>query len=726
MKYNLALHSQLTSNTTIGTESLSTDQLLDILNNQGITTLSGGSILCLDCDLGARIKVDEIRYYFSGPASGIEFYYKDDSADSYSLLDAFVAGSYYYTTVSGESAPRYIRLKHTVTESGIAQGFVVRNNDSVVNFGTDGTRTEENFELAILYVPTDIRAVPIYNSGTTMADAYITIDYQGDLSDSVFYVGPTTDGPWTTPIDNVIADSDTWTNGTLNNLELDDTSLVISSGASGNFVSSVFDTPDYNTFSYIIIDANTTVTGVGNSMIAVDAYDTQTTIEIRSSNNKPRDYETYTRCIDEAPKIVLKEYLLSDDSLIWTSDDLTQEDYHQVEQGWDDTDARIAIDPLTNRKAVLFKWQSQHDYSYDIMNVAVLDPDGNITTLELSNDERTNTDLNAYFLELDSLGGFWFYVYPYNIGNFGSFFFDKENYYYLAYFDKNLNNLCKFSSDTRMLYDASVVYDTGDIWYTDSEVGAIMRLDRNGNVKASLDTLEDTRGIVATPDGGCYYIQENVIYKIDADTILEFLIEPEGVSDASRIELAYEEDFIWITDNRTVKKIDVTSGRVVLSVTLPEQAIELQKMNTGVAVFCTDKIWRFVNNSGDIYKSYDPGGKKTYIKTLSVDYTNEYFSPNFPLATDTSWNTLSWKKIVPEYYNLSQETYHQIRITLRASESLESPALNAVYLQEAVSLEDIYPNSYKNIYVKADISSVHEEDAGSYDTNLKVWWNVPL
>lgn len=727
MKYNLALHSQLESNTDVGTVSLTTDQLLDILNNQGDATLSGGAVLCLDCDLGARIKVDEIRYYTTvGTTSGIEFYYKDDDVDLYSSLETLAGPSYYYTVVSGESAPRYIRVKHTTTSSGIVQGFIVRNNDSIVDFGTDGTRTEENFELALVYVPSDIREIPVYNSGTTIADAYITIDYQGDLSDTLFYLGSTEDGPWTTPLDNVIADENTWSDGTLNNLELSASSLVISSGATGNFISTVFSTPDYNTFSYIIIDSDTTVTGTGSSMIAVDSYDTRTTIEIKSSNHKPRDYETYIICVDEAPYIYLKEYLLSDDSLIWTSGDLTTEGRHQVEQGWSDTDARIAMDPLTNRKAVLFKWHDLHDYVYDIMNLTLVDPDGNISTLELSSDDKTGTDLDAYFLDIDATGGVWFYAYPKNIGDYGAYFFNKENYYYLAYFDKDLNNTCKFSSEDKILYDASVVYDTGDIWYTDSVVGAIMRLDRDGYVKASLDTLPGTRGIVATPDGGCYYVQDNVIYKINEDTTLDFLLEPEGLSDASRIALAYDENFIWITDGRNVKKVDVTSGRVVLSVSLPDQAIEIQKMNTGVAVFCTDKVWRFVNDSGDIYKTYDTGGVHTHIRTLSVDYTNEYFASNFPLSTDTNWGSLSWKKIAPEYYNLSQETYHQLKITLRASESLESPKLNAVYLQEAISLTDIYPNSYKNIYVKADVSSLHEEDIGEYDSNLKVWWNVPL
>ena len=94
MQYNLALYSQTESNTDIGNVDVNTYDLTEVLR---ITTASAiaiydDDILCLDCDLGGNVKINEIRYYFSSPsasgtvASGIEMYYKDEPFDTYISL----------------------------------------------------------------------------------------------------------------------------------------------------------------------------------------------------------------------------------------------------------------------------------------------------------------------------------------------------------------------------------------------------------------------------------------------------------------------------------------------------------------------------------------------------------------------------------------------------------------------------------------------------------------
>jgi len=90
MEYNLA--NNIVTSLEHGNVSLNTYQLKGLIESTATILLSDTSILCVDCDLGTRIKVNDMRYYFSSTSesgtvsSGIQFYYKDESFDPYYLL----------------------------------------------------------------------------------------------------------------------------------------------------------------------------------------------------------------------------------------------------------------------------------------------------------------------------------------------------------------------------------------------------------------------------------------------------------------------------------------------------------------------------------------------------------------------------------------------------------------------------------------------------------------
>ena len=114
MEYNLVRNAYFASLTTSGTGNveLSWTQLESLMD--GNTTSSGVSltssgILFLETDLSQRIKVDGIRLYANDltKSANINFYYKNDTGDSYSLITT-QSGSYYYATIADPSAPRYI------------------------------------------------------------------------------------------------------------------------------------------------------------------------------------------------------------------------------------------------------------------------------------------------------------------------------------------------------------------------------------------------------------------------------------------------------------------------------------------------------------------------------------------------------------------------------------------------------------------------------------------
>lgn len=932
MKYNVARHSYLSTDTISGTVSYTTEQLISILTFMPVT-LSGNAVLILDCDLGERVRLEDMRYYFSSTqasgtvASGIKFYYKNDSIDNYTHLNTTVGSGYYYTAPAGVWSPRYLRVVHTTTDSGTVDGFSAINYDDIVDFGTDGTQTETNFDLAIQNVLSEVRAVPVYNDGTTTADAYAMVEWQNDISDDVFKIGLTDTGPWYGPKDTVIANGDNWTEGsTLTSLFVapDDTLILAIGQTTGNFRTNVLTTPEESTFSHLILDYNedldpayisfydpfnesseniwevlagtveydfgymrlpntsiqrqnitinyiyfgydfevtfrwrwpwpsqsietnnayvftrffdtsgsvpfevrlqavvptrdqevrfyvdgsqvhywrggsyefrdtlywfkikrefntirfkywdssgaepgswassTTFNEtetyykiearanadaeppvwyemqvITNALvsdpvtsfprIAVDSTDTQPTVEVRSSDTKPQSYDTYTRCNQSGSTIVLQEYDKGNDSLLSTSGDLTTLGVHQDEQSWDETDARIAIDEYTNRKAVIFKWHHQDNDKYDIMNLSIVEPDGSISTVQLTNDDATGTKLYPYFIDLDVFGGVWFYAYVDGTDADDGVFFDTQQEYYLGYFDNTLTNQFKTRSDEGFAYDASVVYNTGEIWYTNPIVSAVLKRTKSGTINVSYSTTQDLKGIVATSDGGCYYIQGTGIFRLDYEGNLIDSIYVDGLSGPTRIVVdGTDPDYLWIIDDIYLRKINTTDSRVLFSIAMPLPPAEIQALEDGVLVFCTDRIWRFVDNSPNIYKVLDPGTENTYRYGLSISHENSYYSYSFPLSSDAHWNALGWKKVALDYYNLSQDKYKQFRITFQAADTGHSPVLNAVYLQEAVLVEDIPAQGYKNVYLKADITDSTEEDVGSYNTNLKTWWYIPI
>jgi hypothetical protein len=206
MSYNLGINSFVAANTSSGNVSLTTDQLRTILKPDMTSSvyLSGNNILYLDIDLGMRIKIDEIQYYFTSTssmgsvASGIKFYYRNDDPDSYSLLSTQI-DSYYYATISGLSAPRYLRIIHTISGtsiSGTLNKIQIFNDDTIVNFGEVGTLDSEHFEMDLEEISADIREVKVFNSGPYKANAYVFLEYQGNNADTLFSISNNEDGPW--------------------------------------------------------------------------------------------------------------------------------------------------------------------------------------------------------------------------------------------------------------------------------------------------------------------------------------------------------------------------------------------------------------------------------------------------------------------------------------------------------------------------------------------------
>jgi hypothetical protein len=743
MKYNLAINSQVESNTQVGNVQLSTAQILPIIQTTSASsvTLSGTDVLCLDCDLGARVKIDEIRYYFSSSsvsgtvADSINFYHKNEDFDVYLSLETLVGSSYYYTTIiSGTSAPRYLRMVHTVSGtsiSGTTNGFQVMSDDDVVDFGTDGSNLLEGFDVDLEAVTEEIRPVYIYNDGDITADAYVLLEPQKIAIDEILSISVNPDGPWynTTQEDNVISGENIWDTGNYVDTAKVFEQLELATGSGidvGTYTTRIFDTIDTQKFTYL--NLNTTYTGTG-MIVATNGDATQETMEIRSSNTEPLDYIIYRKFIINEGIIPIKyrEYCIYEDTILFDSPSLAetaaQSPYHWNE----DSRARLYINKITRKMAGLIRYCESTNSN-------------RITLLRLSKEGVVEKRLkligsglagyvgepDVFSLFMDNYEGIWFYVYYPNYAN-ESYFFDQTYKYYLAYFDKNMSEKFKLVDSSAFVYDMSCVVHTGDLWYTDQENNQAIKIDNEGNILATYAFVDQVKGIIATTLGDCWVIQGKKIFNINSDGILVGEIDLTDVAtDLSRI--AWDgDDAFWITDGFYVRRV-LLNGQIHFSIELPYQSTELQPYDTGVAVFCIDRSWRFISKDHKrIIKTIENSdGKNMYVGVVGATYDNLNYANEFPIPFDDYWVDLEWSTVLADYYLLPEDKYNQIRLTLRANDSSESPIVNSLYLNESIQVPNIYSKNYKTMYLKADITGQDESDIGAYESNLKVWWYIPV
>ncbi len=240
-QYNLIINGSLQALTTSGTGNTSLvwtqlESLQDGVTASGGVSLTTSGVLYLEADLTQRIKVDGIRLYASdlSKSANIKFYYKNESVDNYTLLTT-QSGSYYYTTISDPSAPRYVR----VTVSGVAitlHEFQIFNNDYIVAFGSDGSTFAEYLENTPVGELGAAQAVELFNNGTgaMAADAYTVIDYTGDTADGYVKISSSENGTYYGITDGALIEDDLdsstykWTMGILSNTEESGNDIIVS------------------------------------------------------------------------------------------------------------------------------------------------------------------------------------------------------------------------------------------------------------------------------------------------------------------------------------------------------------------------------------------------------------------------------------------------------------------------------------------------------------------
>lgn len=935
MKYNLAKYAQLTSS---GTVILSLSELIDINDSIGAGIAVSSGTLYIDCDLGSRVHLDQIRYYTTGSgvtASNISFYYKNESFESFTGLTTYDSGSYFYTTMSGYSAPRYIKIKHIITSSSgtFVNGLVIQNNENYVDFGENGDRTAYNINTSIENESSQINTVAVYNSSSKLASAKVFIEPQNSAIDDMLFISDSASGPWYGVYrdEDKVAGSSLWNTGTTDNTEIVSNVLKLESGSiegtfttrivkldelqkltfaiidreysnrsqavefqdsfstttnsdwyiytgnsntlyfngsrmelqygnfdirsvgtfefsddwyfkcrcditssqgwdwdlylAGNKVRLRFDTgydyvQNYNVYLYIngtqkwantdtldvrdnfinigyfwiviqrefnIVrfkhwidgdsepgtwnfegsinpnDINTTgyirfytgqnsgsysrdvyvddvslikyytSLGTGIGFLSVDPTDTHETIEIRSSNIRPMDKDSYIYYTGSwGSHLSWCNYRFLEDS-----------SYDEQSPSWTPGPneygcwAEIFHDSASKDEYILKKGTNYGGGS----TVAALTRRNNAATTTSTDISISSARLfwNTYKLSFNTNGGFWIYYYVSTVTS------NTSGDYYLRYCNSAgtlIYSRQQPSENGNFIYDIDAVYDSdGDLWYTDVEMNAVVKLDREGNIIIVKPETDEIRGIVALDDGTCWYIRAGELVHMDSSaTEIETITLPSDT--ISYVYKDLDGDGFWLHDGDTIRFI-YNNGNEKFNIVRSAALISIQPCHSGVlatewngdpnvraqGIYISKDYERVVNTFNfprdwELADSYNNmgSGEILGIRTHVYDDLTEDFASNFPITIDTNWNNTEWKKVSLRDYNLSNEEYHQLRITLRASSSSDSPEVYGIWFQRAVELPNILPGNYANFYLKTDTSLLTNEDIGSYTSNIRAWW----
>ena len=755
MKFNLLETGYVTAS---GIPSLTVEDIQKILSVSGTTIISGtlDHNLFINCDLVDRVGIDEIRYYFDSStssgtvASGISFYYKNDEADSYSTLPTHLADSYYYTTITDPSAPRYIKLNHDVSGtsiSGTMVGFQVLNNDDVIDFGSDGSLESTTILTSLNYLNYQdyIKEIEVYNSGDTVATAHVMFEPQYSDSDELLSISASENGPWVYARKDsfIVIDSGLWDNGQYNGT----TSTGIADGKlrldSGQVVGT-YTTPIFKNESVRFAYLDVLQTSVSGALVALDSEDYTSTLQIRSSDDKPWDYNVYRRVFTSGTDIYYKDFLLDTDTEVYNSFTETGQYFGSFTTTLHANLCHISAYSGKSCFIYSYTWKCA-TYSYCsriVISLATLDgrplADKEIYYRSVYDQGVTPTypELVVHFIEVDYNDGVWVYLAPGKSGTSGYDVYATG--YYLLHYNSSMSRTFKEYVSSDFIIGCDVVKDdSGSLWYSRiSGTPAVFKISTTGTTLLIYDSVTTSLGrLCSTYDGGCWFIDDDVLYKLNSNGVLEDSITNLEINNELTWVVRDENDsgFLWIVDGVYVKLISI-DGRVHKSVYLEGFTIvRIYSTTEGLVVFCTQV------SSGNEYLKFigreSVGVDKTILNDGLVDgdyrgiqgvsYDNPVLGDIIPLADDPTWNSsLEWNKAVTSNAVLPREEYNQLKLTLRRPNAgIDSPTVENIYYQDNVELENIYPGQSKTLYLKISIPTGMSV-SGDYSSMLRVWWEL--
>lgn len=685
MRYNLASNSLITTNTDIGNKSLTLNEVNYLTNgnfDNGVY-LSGDDILCIDVDLGYRIKISDIRYYITTSGislDDIEFYYKDEFNDSDYIKSTTDSGTnYFYTVISGVSAPRYLRMLHTVsgtTSSGILYGIEITNYEDYVDFGTDGNKTQEYVSLSV--GTSNISTIPVYNNDSFLKTAYVQIEPSYNKMDEVLFISDNINGPWISIVDesSILHDGNNWSSGVFssnttvldNNLQLSYLteglfpSIKFDRNDVGIYTTKIFRTNDDNFNSLYIKDINRLI-GVG---VSVDEEDTVLSYEIRSYNRKPMDLSALRFLYNRQYDTNRHAFRFKDVSTFDNSTELlssTSDIY--VFGSYLNSLLRYYVNFNINNRYTSGIASTSEGVALFLLNND--DSSSNRSSATLYDYNGNTIDLNIYKCVTTKDGGTWFYLYIRT--DYHTDYLNNTGYYF-CHFNSALSSTFKLYNSAEFMKDFDIVYDSNYAWITDHVNARVNKITSVGDSLVSIASENTTNlgAIAATSDGGCWFSDGNNLVRLDSNGNQIGILYDIGSTGVIHKIICDGEDALWYREYSLINRILITEGsigRPTSSVYITD-ADNIFISNEGLWVYSLGYMY-LVSRGGEVIRTCG-SSSPTYQRIPGVifaEYDTTGYEYRFPISYDTVWNNLTYKKVLCDSYTLPKEAYSQIKMTLR-------------------------------------------------------------
>jgi hypothetical protein len=755
-KYNILASSLLTTpegynegNTNLNYNQLKT--LYDGNISQSLVSLSVSDILYLDIAINYRLRVDSFGLYLSPEIDvldHIDFYYKNISTEEYTLLTKAYNGIFYYaSSLPDYFSPGYLR----VTVSGVS-GFLnevfIYNDDSLVGFGLDGSQTQ--IDLRDSESPNTPNSVVLEIKNTSeasMVHAFACVDYTGKEED--FYIKVSNDNTNFLGLnDGHVIDNDyEYSNykfkyGTFDNtIIIDRDKLVLDttfSGAIGTYTTPIIAMeviPDCGCLSNIsnfsrydssfIITKQTAVSGTG---FFVEATDIGYTMEVRSSNEDPKDYIKIFN-------YDAREYYHTDGYLtIYIRDAFTgNNDIFRPEFHFSSANVAYSkivvrdtvVDYITGDIYVIFGNQhTKHSSTYNRELIYKFSYDSNLlvaVTTIISSAPNIQYDMKG---QISSTGYLWW--------------FEGKYYGKIRIYDTNI--VLRYTLTDISNVSVSLVAGDTTAWVITNSSMGVYRINMDGTLLHNIPE-PSAKKVAFNYDGGCW-IYENATQLINKyepytletgelsfkKTIVFGPVTVYGEDCSDMVNDMTGKDGLWFCYSNNVVRINA-DGKISCTAVLSFKPTDLKDSSLGVLARSYNYgYYAFIDFSGNIlYSGKDSASYRTGVKALT--YKNAVAINNtdlLPQDDDPVWGisgSLEWKKTSISGYFLPKTKYHQVRYTLRTTVNGATPEISSITIPKPVVITDIPKDSTKPLYIRTNFSG--NEEYKDYNTKLKVWWYLP-
>jgi hypothetical protein len=703
MKYNIIANSIMTSSGI----SLSFDQLRSLHNGDVNSTsipINTSEVLVVDSDYGYRTRINNFDCYISNQVgqANVLFSYKDEYQDQFVTLSGVYNGVYYQAVdLPDVFAPKVVRV-HISDASGYVSEIVTNNEDYSVSFGEDGNQTVVDISDSESSNQSDTHILKIKNTSSVIAaSAYVCVDYSGKESD--YYVKLSSDNEVFFGVKDGLSITDDydgsvyrWSYGVMDNIRVVDNSYIeiddVTSG-SGVYTTQIFsNSASYKTFgqmtkhdsSYVV---STCITESGSS---VSSDNISESIEVRSSNVKPMDYNKiiYVNNVDYSTTTKFELY---------------------------------TYDMLTLHRELFSVIDTGHNPYYHMSMIygSFVGPSGDMVFLTY---DRYYHGTTYSIITTDIYGTYRNRINTYIIDKIeiNSNVWALQSAKLLCYsielaHDGYIEDVSDFSCDRKR--------GSSKVWVIYDGYPGVSLMD----VDTVHDTVEVTSAklVSANSDGGFWVFEDstNSILKMErshAEYVSAVSIKVEDVLFMENDGL----DGLWYVAGSTVFHIS-NSGANISDTMLSFTIESISSSPLGLVAQNSSGVYVFIDNAGKVLVSEESNGAHrltpvgiTYDNALSIGFNA------LPITNDPMWSEngeLQYNKIPVSGSFLPKTKYHQFRYILRPNNST-SPIVRDITIPKPIVINDIQLNGTKDIYIRTEFTG--NDSPVEYTSKLKCWWHI--